>query len=1067
MRQNDRTLLLALLAVVLLMAGGVYFFVLNPQRPASRANNTVAADPKDNRRPAANSGSSRDRPMPANLDDVEFPPSAKDYVPEKKIGTVGSIVRGIVVNGDDEPLPGVKVSLYREPFMMLVGDTVTFSTFSQGEFEFAATLDQGPHCAIYNGQEYSFAASVSFESAPVVEGLKLVLHRPSRVFGLVLDAATRDPIEGATITVEPQHKDERLARLGALMAKLKPIKTLGDGSFEVNQLPPGPLTIVASKPGWIANELNPSTRGRAVVELGEGSNVELLPFMLVKAAEITGRVLRKDDSSPVVGATVAMGTPLGGDLGLVLTDVDGKYRLEAPPAIESQGRGAGDELLFGSVELRASAPGLGMVSVRVKPLAGKPVSAPDILLEAAATVRGKVTAKTGTPIAGAEVRYNGTEYEVGAEFVAGITTPPRLISTKSAEDGSYTLDGLPVRKCSLSASADGYCSQETTVQTVAGQSFEANFTLEVAGMIAGVITDEHGDPLEGVPVAAFRADSHPQLQTVMRSFFGEALPDRGEHPLFPPSILTDAKGNYVIKNLPAKPHVVVANSRLYAKHISKALEVKAGETTTYNITLATGGTIYGKVFDGDQHGVAGAAVTCARLTADGDIAVRTAFTDRGGNYELTGLGAGTYLVQRNEGKPESFMLPNISNMASVKAGGRTRFDIYEARPGFARLYGRVTMDGAVYAEQTIVLAGAGRKGTTVMTTKTDKLGNYEFRNLPLGRYHICEQRSDSMFPTLVRIEVVVDKAGDVQRDIAFFTVTIRGTVALEDGKLPEGNVTVYAGPVSAKGADRDKDHGDISAIEGLMAVPGSYDKEKGTFEIKGLSPGFYRVTAIANNIGAVRRPYIDARQSVLNLHLVITRDTGAIMGTAKGLDGIKPATPMGWGAAAIIEDANGDALQLPFGGVVRLNDKKEFTISYLPPGTYSVTLQISGYAPCTVNGVVVESGKTAAVEFTIVTSGSAKVIVDGGLNLDEAYELTYEIRDSAGNLFKKRFTIFDFVNGDGTVIQSENENAFVIRDLPQDSYTISFTHPAYQPASAAFTVTAGQTVDVPVTFKKK
>lgn len=39
--------------------------------------------------------------------------------------------------------------------------------------------------------------------------------------------------------------------------------------------------------------------------------------------------------------------------------------------------------------------------------------------------------------------------------------------------------------------------------------------------------------------------------------------------------------------------------------------------------------------------------------------------------------------------------------------------------------------------------------------------------------------------------------------------------------------------------------------------------------------------------------------------------------------------------------------------------------------------------------------------------------------------------------------------------------------MPAETYTITMTLPGYKPATATFTVVAGQTVDVPVQFEQE
>ena len=262
----------------------------------------------------------------------------------------------------------------------------------------------------------------------------------------------------------------------------------------------------------------------------------------------------------------------------------------------------------------------------------------------------------------------------------------------------------------------------------------------------------------------------------------------------------------------------------------------------------------------------------------------------------------------------------------------------------------------------------------------------------------------------------------------------------------------------------------LSPIEEIVATRADCDPKTGNFEIKGLSPGAYKLTVRSDKYGMLTKPYLNVQANVAGLSLVLPRDGATLHGIAKGLEnaksgGFPPNTILG---VVTLEDPKGGQLTLGENGVVNLFEKKEFDIKNLPPGTYNVVLSLTNYAPTRINNVVFETGRVTNVEFNVISSGSAKIIVtNADLNIDEAYQLTYEIKDSKGATYKKPFTFLDFFNPDGSMAQSATENAFTIKDLPQDTYTIYFKHPDYEDAQATFTVITGQTVDVPVTLKKK
>ncbi|MCH8949799.1 MAG: carboxypeptidase regulatory-like domain-containing protein, partial [Chloroflexi bacterium] len=396
-----------------------------------------------------------------------------------------------------------------------------------------------------------------------------------------------------------------------------------------DRIAPGTYIVKAFKEGWGANELNPLTRAAQDVDLDEYANVELLPFILIRSGIVEGRVLAKEGKRPIAGATVELGTRLGGNLGSTVTDADGFYRFSnAPPSMQ---RGPGG---IGGLTVRAVAPGYAIGSRNVRPKSGEVSKVQDIILEAGCTVTGRVVSgKGGEGIAGAAVYYNDNPFQQGAEMVVGVGVPERTIRTTADADGNFTLGGLPPGSRRITAGAKGYANGDATAQAETGAEATIEILLQPEGIIAGFVLDENGEPIAGVPIAAFESAGPGRLQIIMKSFFGEVLPDRGESELFPSKVRSDEQGRYRLEGLRAADYTVLANSREYEKHISSKLTVKAGETLEYEIRLATGGTVYGRVYDANERPVSGVAVTCARLAGQDRAILRTAYTDHRGQYD--------------------------------------------------------------------------------------------------------------------------------------------------------------------------------------------------------------------------------------------------------------------------------------------------------------------------------------------------------------------------------------------------------------------------------------------------
>ena len=398
------------------------------------------------------------------------------------------------------------------------------------------------------------------------------------------------------------------------------------------------------------------------------------------------------------------------------------------------------------------------------------------------------------------------------------------------------------------------------------------------------------------------------------------------------------------------------------------------------------GTIFGRVYDANNQPESGVPVTCASLAGQSEVRVRTAYTDRGGNYEITGLAAGTYTVIRNEGDLTKLMLPNPANQVKVTRGERVQFDIYSQKPGTARIYGRVTLDGQAYAEGRLVLLGGNYSGFAANNTTTDGQGNYEFRSVPLGTYQIAQSQQGPM-PSLVRKRVRVDKEGDIEINIDFVTVSISGRVELDGGAIPEGNVRVLASPVNPGEGDTGNTDEGVNDLEMMVFREVRADAETGAFEITGLSPGFYRLTVRSQNNGMATRPYLNVRASVKGVVMILPAEGAKLAGVVKGLD-------------EAIEDEQGNPIALGgFDNGINLGDSKEFTVENLGEGNFTITLSLTGYTPVTHKNVKLTAGQTVSLEFVFASSGNAKIILgNDDINLSSAFDLSFEIVNSKGEL---------------------------------------------------------------------
>lgn len=163
-------------------------------------------------------------------------------------------------------------------------------------------------------------------------------------------------------------------------------------------------------------------------------------------------------------------------------------------------------------------------------------------------IRGRVVAgDTGKPLRRARVSLQGIG--LGRDGVRSTSTGP---------DGTYTVKDLPAARYRINVTRSGYLrieygqrrpnEQGRPVELADAQTLEdIDFSLPRMSGISGRLTDEHGDPIEGVSIYA------------MRSLFFEG--ERRLVPVSGTSVRTDDDGEYRIPRLAPGAYQVMASTK--------------------------------------------------------------------------------------------------------------------------------------------------------------------------------------------------------------------------------------------------------------------------------------------------------------------------------------------------------------------------------------------------------------------------------------------------------------------------------------------------------------------------
>jgi hypothetical protein len=358
--------------------------------------------------------------------------------------------------------------------------------------------------------------------------------------------------------------------------------------------------------------------------------------VVLSKAALSGRVTGPDGTTPVADVIVVITQLSDAATGAQLvrvtrTDADGVYHSEALPLGQYR-------VTFLTLFSRNAATSqLSGTSVAVDLSAGGAV-VQDVQLAAGATISGLVSGADGG-LAGTFVLARDADGRVRA-------------TTRSAEDGAYTLGGLTagaytlefLTTRALDEAVRAYANGRTTV-TLGTTALTENITLSLGSRISGLVqASAPSTPLEGVRVV-FVAEPEGGTATVVGA------------------TQTDADGRYRSPGLaPGRykvfftsfhsPNAVTRQyqSRFYddAGTLGTAQVIVLGTertTVTADATLALGGTISGRVSAADSGENLAGVFVIARDASDSMVG--GAVSDAAGRYSLTGLPPGEVRLSVN------------------------------------------------------------------------------------------------------------------------------------------------------------------------------------------------------------------------------------------------------------------------------------------------------------------------------------------------------------------------------------------------------------------------------------
>jgi hypothetical protein len=311
-----------------------------------------------------------------------------------------------------------------------------------------------------------YAASTEMGEAP--GKIDLLLTPESGLSGIVVDAATGKPIEGANVSVESTqwswdgHEGD---------------KSDAEGKFKVRRLPPGRYVASARTDHGYGR-----TEGSVLVGLGQ---------------QVDGVVVKLFPAARIVGKVMIEGTPP-----TLCTEASAWFRDEVHDrwvsgTTEDDGTIHADGVLPGTYTAQVQCEGY-RAKDKYPPVVveGKDLVDQTWLVEAGSMVKGKLTNKAGAPIADAQISAQTTGGDVRAKMA--------WAQDRTQADGSYELRDLTPATYRLRIDTDkGVAPREDAkVEVPAATTVTKDLVVEDGGTIKGVVVDSQGVPVDDVTIDA-------------------------------------------------------------------------------------------------------------------------------------------------------------------------------------------------------------------------------------------------------------------------------------------------------------------------------------------------------------------------------------------------------------------------------------------------------------------------------------------------------------------------------------------------------------------------------------
>ena len=773
------------------------------------------------------------------------------------------------------------------------------------------------------------------------EKVTLALAIPAAVSGRVIDAVTREGIEGAKLDFYSSDFDRND------WTPVRTVHSAKEGYFAVSDLPAGSYMCGASAQGYA--ELSAWQSGKRV-DLGSGGEKNLGEIALLRAGKVTGAVVDAATGEPVTGATVEL--KQGGPFD--------NWSQHAGVAGEG-GRFEISDVSPGQYQVEARAAGYAPAKVEKLVVdAGKTADAGTVKLGRGFTLEGIVSGPQGAPVPGATVTVSAK-----SQGMIWGNAAQTLASSVSDEQGRFSIGGMTEGEAKIDAAAPGFARHSVTLSLKSGMA-PVQIRLETGTNISGRVVHPSNGPAAGVTVGLidhagdfYRLYKLQPGQFENMAYFGDGAPQAA----------TGEDGRFTLANVPRGTYLLVAVPS-GGKGATRD-NIRAGERDQVelgDIMLPGPGNALVTVTEGGQP-VVGLKVELrqgmwptggpAGGAGDGAPAVET---DGAGAALFRDVNAGEYYVSTARDKDAMGTDLFEKRRLTVRTSQTTDFKL-ELRPADStRLHGRMTIDGKARFTEFILLGYGAREGFFVMAKALEN-GFYEFNAVPPGTFVLHARVGDKQISCM---ELLTLEGGEkeLNRDFAVFALTGAVTTPANN---PEEKARVRVS-LQRQGEPTPAMYGPWLRAETRCDADGKY-------RLDSVPAGSYRLTASLEGVGSASRDVVVGGGDLPGLDLALAANSGTLRVTVKKINGALSGA-MAFGFVQV-KDAAGHVLDFENNSVGFFSPAEgaKAELPTIPAGVYTVIVNAGGCLPLEKPDVEITKDNRTDIEVDLTVAAELQLTV--------------------------------------------------------------------------------------------